>query len=91
MRAFDRDEGDISELVDAFFVNDPYYPRPVPGDALYDGFKQGYMNACPPHLRERAVLFLLAIEVRQAEKRSTSDATRVGLHELPSRLGNIGM
>ncbi|KAM5545179.1 hypothetical protein V8D89_001290 [Ganoderma adspersum] len=68
MRAFDRDEGDVSELVDAFFVNDPYYPRPVPSDVLYDSFKRGYVSACPSNLGERAALFLQAIETRQAEK-----------------------
>ncbi|PIL32973.1 hypothetical protein GSI_05091 [Ganoderma sinense ZZ0214-1] len=68
MRAFDRDEGDVSELVDAFFVNDPYYPRPIPGDALYDSFKRGYVRACPEDRRTRADLFLQAIEAREEEK-----------------------
>ena len=75
MRAFDRDMGDVLELVDAFFVNDPYYPRPVPGEALYEGFKRGYVNACPQTLRERAILFLQAIEARQAEKRPRARET----------------
>ncbi|KAI1784384.1 hypothetical protein LXA43DRAFT_1123527 [Ganoderma leucocontextum] len=68
MRAFHRDEGDVSEPVDAFFANDPYYPRPVPGDALYDSFKRGYIGACPSETRERAALFLQAIQARHAER-----------------------
>ncbi|KAI1781599.1 hypothetical protein LXA43DRAFT_908313 [Ganoderma leucocontextum] len=68
MRAFHRDEGDVSELVDAFCANDPYYPRPVPGEALYDSFKRGYIGACPSETRERAALFLQAIQARHAER-----------------------
>ena len=72
LRVFDRVEGDLSELVDAFFVNDPYYPRPVPGDPLYDSFQRGYLSACPAEHRERAALFLQAIEAHHAENRLTT-------------------
>ncbi|KAI1784387.1 hypothetical protein LXA43DRAFT_901731, partial [Ganoderma leucocontextum] len=75
MRAFDRDKGDVAELVDGFFANDPYYPRPVPGDALYDSFKRGYIGACPSESRrERATLFLQAIQARHAERHPTVSA-----------------
>ena len=80
MRAFDRAAGDVAELVDAFFVNDPYYPRPVPGDALYDSFKRGYTSACPSEHRDGAALFLQAIEAHYAEKRpSGSCGTDLGM------------
>ncbi|KAI1784401.1 hypothetical protein LXA43DRAFT_856436, partial [Ganoderma leucocontextum] len=64
MRASERDKGDVSGLVDAFFANNPYYPRPVPGDVLYDPFRRGYIDACPSETRERATLFLQAIQAR---------------------------
>ncbi|KAI1795427.1 hypothetical protein LXA43DRAFT_1058561 [Ganoderma leucocontextum] len=67
MSAYDRVAGDVSELVDAFFANDPYYPRPVSGDALYDTFKRGYIGACPSESRERAALFLQAKQAHHAE------------------------
>ncbi|KAI1784390.1 hypothetical protein LXA43DRAFT_1101430 [Ganoderma leucocontextum] len=50
----DFNQGDVSELVDTFFANDPYYPCPVPGDPPYDSFKQVH--------RERATLFLQVIQ-----------------------------
>ena len=68
MRAFNKAHGDVAELADAFFTNDPYYPRPVPSDALYRAFKEGYMNSCPVDYRTRAALFLQAIEARWSER-----------------------
>ena len=73
MRAFDRDADDVAELVDAFFVNDPYYPRPVPGNALYESFKRGYASACPSEHREGAALFLQAIEAQYVAKHPTAE------------------
>ena len=60
------DSANVSELVDAFFSNDPYYPRPVLQDALYIVFKQAYMGACLAEHRAGAAAFLQAIEARQA-------------------------
>ena len=67
MRTFGKASGDIAELVDAFFANDPYYPRPEPSSVLYSNFKKGYMGSCSPESRTRAALFLQAIEARYAE------------------------
>ena len=60
------DTANVSELADAFFSNDPYYPRPVLQDALYAVFKQTYMDACPAEHHAGAAAFLQAIEARQA-------------------------
>lgn len=69
MRTFDKDRGDVALLVDAFFSNDPYYPRPTPGDPLYDEFKRSYVGSCPMKHLARAECFLGAIEDRQAANR----------------------
>ncbi|OJT08508.1 hypothetical protein TRAPUB_582 [Trametes pubescens] len=69
MRAFDKDHGDVALLVDAFFSNDPYYPRPTPGDPLYDVFKRSYVDSYPLEHLVRAECFLGAIEDRQAANR----------------------
>ncbi|KAI9065022.1 hypothetical protein FKP32DRAFT_1590975 [Trametes sanguinea] len=37
-RSFDKSHADVTALVEAFFINDPYYPRPIPGDPLYETF-----------------------------------------------------
>ncbi|KAI0071981.1 hypothetical protein K474DRAFT_1668355 [Panus rudis PR-1116 ss-1] len=71
MRAFDKQSGDISQLVDAFFANDPYYPRPVPNDPLYDIFRQAYMHCCPSQHAARGVHFLQEIEARYAAGHKT--------------------
>ncbi|PIL29526.1 hypothetical protein GSI_08334 [Ganoderma sinense ZZ0214-1] len=68
MRSFDKHHGDVSQLADAFFSNDPYYPRPVQNDPIYGVFKDTYMSSCPSELRPRATLFLQTIEARQAAK-----------------------
>ncbi|KAI6012977.1 hypothetical protein EDC04DRAFT_2760261 [Pisolithus marmoratus] len=62
---------DVPTLVEAFFNNDPYYPRPVRGDSLYSQFKEGYLSAClsaSPHAVQLADLFFLAIEAEQAKR-----------------------
>lgn len=69
MRAFDKDRDDVALLVDAFFSNDPYCPRPTPGDPLYDKFKRSYAASCPVKHLARAECFLGAIEDRQAANR----------------------
>lgn len=67
MKVVDKGAGDVTVLVDSFFVNDPYYPRPRPEDELYCAFRRQYMDACPQEHGARAALFLLAIEHRQRE------------------------
>jgi hypothetical protein len=71
IRAFDKDSGDVSELVEAFFSNDPYYPRPVTNDTLYNIFRQSYMTSCPRERRARGALFFEVIDARHAEKSTT--------------------
>ncbi|KAF8903877.1 hypothetical protein CPB84DRAFT_1773605 [Gymnopilus junonius] len=68
MRPFDKSSGDVAELADAFFSNDPYYPRPAQNAPLYIAFKEMYLSSCPSELRARATLFLQTIEARQAAR-----------------------
>ncbi len=59
---------DVQPLVDSFFVNDPYYPRPRPSDALYAAFKSGYRSAFYASVVPLADRFLEAIESEQAAR-----------------------
>lgn len=43
---FDRTEGQIHRLVEAFFSNEAYFPRPRPSDELYQLFSQAYIAEC---------------------------------------------
>ena len=61
---------DVQPLVDAFFVNDPYYPRPRHSDALYVAFKTGYRSAFYGSTVLLAERFLSAIETEQASRDS---------------------
>ena len=71
MRPYDKEDGtDVTPLVDAFFANDPYYPRPVPGHPLYDIFRQAYLRSCGTERRKGAELFLRSIEERQTASRT---------------------
>ncbi|EIW65102.1 uncharacterized protein TRAVEDRAFT_111798 [Trametes versicolor FP-101664 SS1] len=72
MRAFDKDRDDVALLADAFFSNDPYYPRPTPGDQLYEEFKRSYVGSCPAKHLARAECFFGAIEDRQAANRAAT-------------------
>ncbi|KAA8913029.1 hypothetical protein FN846DRAFT_931516 [Sphaerosporella brunnea] len=64
MRPWGRSYEDVSVLVDAFFQNDPYYPRPRDGGSMYRGFREGYLLAYPPTENSRVIAeaFLTAIE-----------------------------
>jgi len=64
MRAWKRTK-EIPTLVEAFFINDPYYPRPDPNDPLYVQFKTGYLSVYPPDALDLGEAFLLAIEAEQ--------------------------
>lgn len=71
MRPWSRKENEINQLVEAFFVNDPYYPRPRPEDPLYQKFCLGYLGAYPKESQtatELAEVFLRAIEAEQAKR-----------------------
>ncbi|KAJ7444916.1 hypothetical protein FB451DRAFT_74248 [Mycena latifolia] len=78
MRLFNPDTGDISLLVDSFFVNDPYYPRPTLQDNVYLCFKTAYIDACPLHLRTRAAMFTDAIEARHSSRTSPGSGATTG-------------
>ena len=41
VRTWNRVKDEIPNLVDAFFVNDPYYPRARLTDPLYRDFRDG--------------------------------------------------
>jgi hypothetical protein len=66
MRQWSKARADIQELVDAFYSNDPYYPRARPDEYLYSQFRLGYLAAYPEEAIEIAHAFLQAIEAEQA-------------------------
>lgn len=68
MCRFDVMDDPIAVLVDSFFVNDPYYPRPRSTDVLYVAFKAAYIAVCPEELRARGEGFFAALEVVQAKR-----------------------
>jgi hypothetical protein len=73
MRPWSRKKNEVHQLVEAFFNNDPYYPRPRPADPLYQKFCLGYLEAHLKESKEAAELaefFLRAIEAGQAERDS---------------------
>ncbi|KAI9660198.1 MAG: hypothetical protein M1831_003505 [Alyxoria varia] len=56
-------------LRDMFFLNDPYYPRPIPENPLYEAFKRGYHNAINgTEADARARSFFRMIEECQAQR-----------------------
>jgi hypothetical protein len=59
---------EIPTLVDAFFINDPYYPRPDPNDPLYVQFKTGYLSVYPQDVIDLGEAFLHAIEAEQLRR-----------------------
>jgi hypothetical protein len=72
---WNRVKDEIPGLVDAFFANDPYYPRPYPTDPLYRQFSAGYMSACSPNDRNAVELgsaFLHAIEMEHLGRNPSS-------------------
>ena len=50
----------VALLSKAFFLNDPYFPRPRRGSGLYVNFQQGYLDATENSNMAKA--FFLAIE-----------------------------
>ena len=78
MRPWSRKREEVNQLVQSFFINDPYYPRPRPQDPLYQKFCRGYTDAYPKESEEAvelAATFLRAIEVEQATRDSVSTMT----------------
>jgi len=73
MRPWSRKKDEIHQLVEAFFINDPYYPRPRPEDSLYQKFCLGYLEVHSKESKEATALaevFLRAIEAEQAKRDS---------------------
>lgn len=73
MCSWSKTQEDVNQLVDSFFVNDPYYPRPRPQDSLYQAFCTGYMRAHVNNSDEACKLgeaFLRSIEAEQAKRDS---------------------
>jgi hypothetical protein len=73
MRPWSREKNEIHQLVEAFFSNDPYYPRPRPEDPLYQKFRIGYLEVHSKESKEAtelAEVFLRAIEAEQAKRDS---------------------
>ena len=73
MRTWKRNPNEIKQLVDAFYTNDPYYPRPNPNDLLYKEFSNGYLSAHPKESRDAIDVgeaFLRAIENEQRRRTS---------------------
>ena len=78
MRPWSRKIEDLNQLVEAFFLNDPYYPRPRLADPLYKIFRLAYVEAYPKDSKgaeELAEGFLSAIEREQAERDSNAQTT----------------
>ena len=79
MRTWKRNPNEIQQLVEAFYSNDPYYPRPNPDDPLYKEFSNGYLSAHPKESRDATDVgeaFLRAIE---NEQRRRISANRVSM------------
>ncbi|KAI9817315.1 MAG: hypothetical protein M1826_001630 [Phylliscum demangeonii] len=56
------------KMVNSFFDNDPYFPRPRPADPLYQSFRRGYLFNADHSTTLPAERFLAAIEQKQREK-----------------------
>ncbi|CDO74247.1 hypothetical protein BN946_scf184536.g2 [Trametes cinnabarina] len=59
---------DVGDIVQPFFANDPYYPRPRPGDDLYEAFKSAYLAQYGSQTKPVGLAFLQAIEREQASR-----------------------
>lgn len=71
MREFSRRVEQLSQLVDAHFLNDPYYPRARSENRLFQVFKAAYLREAGKVgfvYVERAVQFIELLEVTQAER-----------------------
>jgi len=75
MPTWKRNPNEIQQLVEAFYTNDPYYPRPNSDDPLYKEFNNGYLSAHPKESRgaiDVGEAFLRAIESEQRRRISTN-------------------
>lgn len=65
---WDKTEEGIPGLVQAFFSNDPYYPRPRQTDNLYMVFKEAYLQEYPEESIILGRQFIVLIEEEQARR-----------------------
>jgi hypothetical protein len=63
MRLWGKRKEDVSVLADAFFQNDPYFPRPRDGGSVYKFFREGYLMVDQKN-PERLEAFFSEIEKR---------------------------
>ena len=77
-KGFPENDAGLKQLVDGFYWNDPYYPRPVNMTAedrkLWETFKQAYLEASSKLIKSNGPrLFIEAVEI-EGKKRSQSAA-----------------
>ena len=65
---FDRTEGQVPHLVEAFFANEAYFPRPRPIDELYQLFSQAYIAECGKIDNVAAMIGGMFIEALEREQ-----------------------
>lgn len=73
MRPWTADPANLKPAVDAFFTNDPYFPRPRLDDALYLAFRDGYLDEIKPSNKQAWAAggaFLAALEAEQQRRDS---------------------
>ena len=75
MRAWKRTKEELPTLVEAFFINDPYYPRPDPNDPLYVQFKTGYLSVYPQDATVLGEAFWHVIEAEQLRRSRISSTS----------------
>lgn len=68
MRPWTREKAEINLVVDSFFQNDPYYPRPRTTDPLYQQFCKGYTSAYSEDGQALASAVLQAFRQEQAQR-----------------------
>ncbi|TFY65728.1 hypothetical protein EVG20_g5370 [Dentipellis fragilis] len=73
---------DVGELVQAFFVNDPYYPRSRPDEPLYEAFEEAYLQQYDAEMMPVGLPFLRAIEQEQAARDERAKCVSVKTTEL---------
>ncbi|KDQ07935.1 hypothetical protein BOTBODRAFT_59671 [Botryobasidium botryosum FD-172 SS1] len=73
MRSWSREKDQIHLLVESFFQNDPYYPRPRASEPLWEDFRRGYVSAYSAHAQKLASIVLQAFEQEQANRDSRHD------------------
>lgn len=68
MKPWDRRTESVPSLAQAFFCNDPYYPRPRPQEPLHKEFKEAYKQPFDTNYQYLADTFLHEIEAVQADR-----------------------